>query len=91
MSSCKNQEALGLVARKSKGRPLKDVLSTLFAQNPTHPACDKLLNTDSEKKKVRLRNNGRLEERKRRVRSKRRNTSGSKKKVPGFAFRPSDK
>jgi hypothetical protein len=43
------------------------------------------------RRKLDVRNNGRLEERKRHVRSKRRNTSGSKKKVPGFAFRPSDK
>jgi hypothetical protein len=53
MSSCKYQETLGLVARKSKSRSLKDVLSTLFVQNPTHPVCDKPLNTDSEKKKDR--------------------------------------
>jgi hypothetical protein len=53
MSSCNNHETLGLVARKSKGTLLKDVLSTLFVQNPRHPVCDKPLNTDSVKEKDR--------------------------------------
>jgi hypothetical protein len=43
------------------------------------------------RRKIDVRNKGRLEERESYGRSKRRNTSGSKKKVPGFAFCPSDR
>ena len=42
------------------------------------------------RRKIDVRNNGRVEERESNGRSKRHNPSGNRKKVPGFAFRPSD-
>lgn len=43
------------------------------------------------RRKIDVRNNGRVEEMESNGRSKRHNTSGSRKKVSGLAFRPSGK